>query len=90
MLFPLGIKFIPEIDPDTESDQEEEPEFELFHVEKQITQNIPQTTNIHGMTPLAQPDIEHGQDIVSSKSEPIETPLDHVETCRSKGVWYLP
>ena len=31
------------------------------------------------MTPLAQPDIEHWQDIVSSKSEPIETPVDHVE-----------
>ena len=31
------------------------------------------------MTPLAQPDIEHGQDSVSSKSEPIETPVDHVE-----------
>ena len=31
------------------------------------------------MTPLAQSDVEHGQDIVSSKSEPTETPVDHVE-----------
>ena len=31
------------------------------------------------MTPLAQSDIEHGQDIVSSKLEPIETPVEHVE-----------
>ena len=79
MLLPLGIKFIPEIDTDIESDQEEEPEFEPCQVEKQITENIHQTTNIQDTTPLAQPDIEHGQDIVSSESEPIETPVDHVE-----------
>ena len=32
------------------------------------------------MTPLAQLDVEHGQDSVSSKSEPIETPVDHVKS----------
>ena len=62
-----------------ESDQEEEPEFEPCQVEKQVTENIPLATDVKDMTPLAQPDIEHGQDIVSSKSEPIETPVDHVE-----------
>ena len=67
MLILLGIKFIPEIDSDIESDQEEEPEFEPCQVEKQISDNIPQTTNVQNMTPSAQSDIEHGQDIVSSK-----------------------
>ena len=79
MLLPLGIKFIPEVNSDIESDQEEEPEFEPCQVEKQITENIPQTTHIQNMTPLAQSDMEHGQDFISSKSEPIETPVDHVE-----------
>ena len=31
------------------------------------------------MTPLAQSNLEHGQEIVSSKSEHVETPIDHVE-----------
>ena len=31
------------------------------------------------MTSLAQLDVEYGQDSVSSKSEPITTPVDHVE-----------
>ena len=34
MLLHLGINFFPEIDPDTKSDEEEEPEFELCPVEK--------------------------------------------------------
>ena len=32
------------------------------------------------MTPLAQLDVDHGQDSVSSKSEPFETPVDHVKS----------
>ena len=79
MLLPLGIKFIPEVDSEIESDQEEEPEFERCQVEKQITENTPQTTDVKDMTPLAQLDVEHGQNSVSSKSEPIETPVDHVK-----------
>ena len=31
------------------------------------------------MTPLTQSNLEHGQDIVSSELEQIETPVDHVE-----------
>ena len=30
------------------------------------------------MTPLAQSNLEHGQDIISSKIEHVETPVDHV------------
>ena len=60
MLLPLGIKFIPEVNSDIESDQEEEPEFEPCQVEKQITENIPHTTHIQNIAPLAQSDMEHG------------------------------
>ena len=31
------------------------------------------------MTPLVQSNLEHGQDIVGSKPEHIETPVDHVK-----------
>ena len=31
------------------------------------------------MTPLAQSNLEHGQDIISSELEHVETPFDHVE-----------
>ena len=79
MLLPLGIKFVPENDSDIESDQEEEPEFEQCQVERQTSENVPQTTDIKNMTLLAQSNLEHGQDIVSSKSEHVETPVDHVE-----------
>ena len=89
MLLPLGIKFIPEVNSDIESDQEEEPEFEPCQVEKQITENIPQTTHIQNMTPLAQSDMKHGQDIVSSKLEPVEIPVDHVEFVE-QGTMALP
>ena len=60
MLLPLGIKFIPEVNSDIESDQAEEPEFEPCQVEKQSTENIPQTTPVENMTPLAQSNMEHG------------------------------
>ena len=36
------------------------------------------------MTPLAQSNLEHGQDIVSSKIEHAETPVDHVSN-RQQG-----
>ena len=41
------------------------------------------------MTPLAQSDMKHGQEIVSSKLEPVETPVDHVE-CVEQGNMALP
>ena len=31
------------------------------------------------MTPLAHSNLEHGQDIISSESEHVETPVDHDE-----------
>ena len=79
MLLPLGIKFVPENDSDIDSDQGEEPEFEQCQVERQISEKLPQTTDIENMTPLAQSNLEHGQDIVSSELEHVETPVDHVE-----------
>ena len=80
MLLPLGIKFVPENDSDIDSDQGEEPEFEQCQVERQISEkHFPQTTDIENMTPLAQSNLEHGQDFVVSELEHVETPVDHVE-----------
>ena len=72
MLLPLGIKFIPEHDSDIDSDQEVEPEYEQCLVERQISEEKPQT-----MTPLAQSNLEHWQDVIGSKSEHVETPGHH-------------
>ena len=77
MLLPLGIKFVPEDDSDIESDQEE-PESKQCQVEKQISKTESQFSIVNDMTPLAQSNLEHGQDIVSSKIEHAETPVDHV------------
>ena len=73
MLLPLGIKFVLENDSDIESDQEE-PEYKQYQVERQISKTEPQFSIVDDMTPLAQSNLEHGQDIVSSK---VETPDDH-------------
>ena len=74
MLLPLGIKFVPENDSDIEFDQE----FEQCQVERQISKTEHQFSNVKDMTPLAQSNLEHGQDIVSSRIEHVETPVDHV------------
>ena len=79
LLLPLGIKFVPEIESDHDSDHEEEPELEICQVEREISQGKPQTTSVDIMTPLAQPNLEHGQDIVDPKLDSIGTPDDHVE-----------
>ena len=79
MLLPLGIKFFPEIESDSDSDHEEEPEIEICQVERQISGGKPQTTSIDNMTPLAQSNLEHGQDIIDPKLDSIVTPVDHVE-----------
>ena len=76
-LLPLGIKFIPEIESDIDSDHEEEPEIEICQVERQISEGKPQATSVENMTPLA--DLEHGQGIVDSKLDSIVTFVDHVE-----------
>ena len=77
MLLPLGIKFVPEGDSDIESDQEET-ESKECQVERQISKTEPQFSTFKDMIPLAQSNLEHGQDIVSSKTEHGETPVDHV------------
>ena len=41
------------------------------------------------MAPLAQSNLQHGQDIFSSESEHVEIPFDHVEHIQ-QGVWHLP
>ena len=41
------------------------------------------------MTPLTQANLEHGQDIVSSKRAHVVTPDDHVNRYSAQGVWHL-
>ena len=77
LLLPLGIKFVPEIESDIDSDHEEEPELEICQVERQISEGKPQATSVENMTPLA--DLEHWQGIVDPKLDSIVTPVDHVE-----------
>ena len=79
MLLPLGIKFNPEDESDHDSDQEEEPEFEQCHDERQIPGKIFQPINTTDMTPLAQSNLEYWQENISSKSEHVDTPVDHVD-----------
>ena len=38
MLLPLGIKFLPE--DESEQDSEEEPEYDLCHIDRQIPEKI--------------------------------------------------
>ena len=76
MLLPLGIKFVPENVSAIESNQEE-PEYTQCQVERQISKTEPQFSIVDDMTPLAQSNLEHGQDIVSSKVEHAEIPDDH-------------
>ena len=47
-------------------------------VERQISKTEPQFSIVNDMTPLAPSNLEHGQDIVSSKIEHVETPVVHV------------
>ena len=41
------------------------------------------------MTPSAQSNLEHGQDVIVSKSEHVETPGNH-ESIQHEGVYHLP
>ena len=77
MLLPLGIKLIPEHESNIDSDQEEEPENEECLIERQISEEKPQIIEAKDMTPLAQSDLEHGQDVIDSKSEHGKIPVDH-------------
>ena len=75
LLLPLGIKFVPEIETDSDSDHEEEPE--KNQVERKISEGKPQATSVKNISPLA--DLEHGKGIVDSKLDSIVTPVNHVE-----------
>ena len=79
MLLPLGIKFIPKDESDHDSDQEEGSEFEQCHIERQIPKKISQPIITTDMTPLAQSNLEHGQENLSSKFEHVDTPVHHVD-----------
>ena len=61
MLLPLGIKFLPE--DESEQDSEEEPEYNLCHIDRQIPEKFSQHSNTNNMTPLAQDNLEHGQKV---------------------------
>ena len=52
MLLPLGIKFLPE--DESEQDSEEEPEYDLCHIDRQTPEKISQPSISNSMTPLAQ------------------------------------
>ena len=56
---------------------EEEPEFEHCHIERQIPEKTSQPIVSTDMTPLAQSNLEHGQENVSSDFEHVDTPVDH-------------
>ena len=77
MLLPLGIKFVPENDSDTESSPEAEPEFEQCQVERQVSEKDSQPIHVNDMTPVAQSNLEHGKKVVGSESEHVDTPFDH-------------
>ena len=73
----MGIKFIPEVESD--HDSEEEPELEQCNIERQISEKISQPIGFTDMTPLAQSNLEHGQENISSDLEHVDTPVDHVD-----------
>ena len=89
MLLPLGIKFIPEEESD--HDSEEETELEPYDIEREISDKISQPIVSTDMTPLAQYNLEYGQENVSSDFEHVDTPLIMLMILTySKGVWHLP
>ena len=78
MLLPLGVKFIPEEESD--QDSEEEPELEQCQVERQASEKISQPIISTDMTPLAQSNLERGQEHSSSNVEHVDFPDDHVNS----------
>ena len=67
MLLPLVIKFIPEEESD--HDSEEEPELEKCHIERKTSERTSQPIVSSDMTTLAQSNLEHGQENISSDIE---------------------
>ena len=78
MLLPLGIKFIPE--EESNQDSEEEPELEQCQFERQVSEKTSQHIVSTDMTPLAQSNLEHGQEHSSSNIEHVNLPVDHVDS----------
>ena len=78
MLLPLGIKFIPEEESD--QDSEEEPELEQCQIDRQVFEKTSQPNVSSDMTPLAQSNLEHGQEDSSSNIEHVNPPVDHVNS----------
>ena len=68
-----------------DSDQEEEPKIEICQIERHISEDKPQATSVDNMTPLAQSNLKHGQDIVDPKLDSIVTPVDHAGQAREYG-----
>ena len=83
MLLPLGVKFLPE--DESEQDSEEEPEFDQCHIDRQISEKISQPSISNNMTPLAQANLEHGQEVQSSNIEHEKLPEDHVNIDSQQG-----
>ena len=78
MLLPLDIKFIPEEKSD--QDSEEEPELEQCQIERQVSEKTSQPIVSSDMTPLAQSNLEHGQEHSTSNIEHVNLPVDHVDS----------
>ena len=77
-VIPLGIIFIPEEESD--QDSEEEPELEQCQFERQVSEKTSQHIVSTDMTPLAQSNLEHGQEHSSSNIEHVNLPVDHVDS----------
>ena len=81
MLLPLGVKFVPEESDESDHDSDEEPELNQSQLERQCYEKVSQPIITNDMTPLAQPNLEHGQGVSGSKTEHEKLPVDHVENC---------
>ena len=75
MLLPLGIKFLPE--DESEQDSEEEPEYDLCHIDRQIPGKFSQSSIPKNMTPLAQDNLGHGQKVQDSPIDSEKLPESH-------------
>ena len=78
LLLPLGIKFIPEEEYD--QDSEEEPELEQCQIERQVSEKNFSAYCFYWHDPLAQSNLEHGQEHSSSNIEHVNPPVDHVDS----------
>ena len=80
-LLSLDIKFIPE---ESDQDSEEEPELEQCQIERQVSEKTSQPIVSTDMTPLAQSNLENGQEHSISNIEHVNPPVDHVYSIDSQ------